>query len=154
MVYNKALFAAGCFWGVEKKFSSIQGVMSTKVGYTGGTTKNPTYEEVCTNQTGHAEAVLIDFDSNITSFDKLLIYFWECHDPTTLNRQGLDIGSQYRSSIFFMNLEQKRKSIESKEEIAVKYDNPVVTEILEAQKFYLAEEYHQKYLEKKAIGIK
>ena len=150
--YSKSkqrIFAAGCFWGVEKTFSEIKGVLETKVGYTGGKTINPTYEQVCYNNTGHAESVLINFDERLVSYDELLSVFWDCHDPTTLNRQGPDIGSQYRSSIFYLDNEQKEKAFNSKKKIAKKYTNSIVTQIVEAPEFYLAEEYHQKYIDKK-----
>ena len=146
---DKAIFAAGCFWGVEENFVKIQGVASTKVGYTGGRKENPSYEEVCTGKTGHAESVLLEFDSSILSYSSLLNFFWKFHDPTTLNRQGVDVGSQYRSAIFYFNLNQKNLAIESKKNISSKYNNKIVTEITEAKYFYLAEEYHQRYLKKK-----
>jgi len=146
---DKAIFAAGCFWGVEENFLKIQGITSTKVGYTGGKTQNPSYEEVCTGKTGHAESVLLEFDPSILSYSSLLNCFWKLHDPTTLNRQGVDIGRQYRSAIFYFNLKQKDLSLESKKNISTKYNNKIVTEITEAKYFYLAEEYHQRYLKKK-----
>ncbi|MEI7473640.1 MAG: peptide-methionine (S)-S-oxide reductase MsrA [bacterium] len=148
---EKATFAAGCFWGIEAEFSSINGVKETTVGYIGGNTVNPTYEEVCSHSTGHAEAVEILFDPNIVSYDDLLDVFWQIHDPTTLNMQGLDVGSQYRSVIFYHSEEQREKATESKkktENMGI-YKNPIVTEIIPAETFYRAEEYHQKYYEKK-----
>ena len=139
---KKATFAAGCFWGVQLKFSKVPGVISTAVGYTGGSTKNPTYKKVCTNRTGHAEVVQIKFDPKKVSYKKLLNIFWRLHNPTTINRQGLDFGSQYRSAIFYHNKEQKDLAEKSKPKNAV-------TEITKASKFYKAEEYHQQYLKKK-----
>ncbi|MFP4655520.1 MAG: peptide-methionine (S)-S-oxide reductase MsrA [Methanohalobium sp.] len=147
---EKATFAAGCFWGVEAAFRQIEGVVSTRVGYTGGKWENPTYKDVCTGKTGHAEAVEITFDSSIVSYDKLLDVFWKIHEPTTLNRQGPDIGTQYRSAIFYHNGEQKKKAFESKKRLQTsgKYKNEIVTEIVPASEFYEAEEYHQRYFEK------
>lgn len=147
---EKATFAAGCFWGVEDKFRKINGVISTQVGYTGGNTQNPTYEEVCTNTTGHAEAVEVTYDPEVVSYDELLNIFWNMHDPTTLNKQGFDIGSQYRSAIFFHNEEQERLAKESKENMdkSGKFKKPIVTEIIPAGIFWRAEEYHQQYHEK------
>jgi len=138
----KATFAAGCFWGIEASFRKLKGVTSTEVGYTGGTTKNPTYKDVCNKETGHAEAVQIEYNPKIISYQKLLKTFWKIHDPTQLNRQGFDIGSQYRSAIFYHNKEQKDLAEKSKPKNAV-------TEITKASKFYKAEEYHQQYLQKK-----
>jgi len=147
----KATFAAGCFWGVESAFQQVAGVKSTTVGYTGGTLKNPSYEDVCTGRTGHAEAVEIEYDPAVVSYEKLLSVFWKIHDPTTLNRQGPDIGTQYRSAIFYHNSEQKEGAITSKESLEQSgfYKRPLVTEIVPASKFYRAEEYHQRYLEKR-----
>ncbi|MFH1486420.1 MAG: peptide-methionine (S)-S-oxide reductase MsrA [Chloroflexota bacterium] len=147
---EEATFAAGCFWGLEEAFACIGGVMSTTVGYTGGTTKSPTYEQVCSDRTGHAEAVEVVYDPAKVSYDRLLEVFWSIHDPTTLNRQGPDIGSQYRSAIFYHTAEQKAKANASKErlEASGKYCCPIVTEILPASEFYPAEEYHQHYFEK------
>ncbi len=138
---DKATFAAGCFWGVEHKFRKLNGVISTQVGYTGGHTENPTYEEVCSGSTGYAEAVKITFDPGKISYKQLLDIFWSIHDPTTLNRQGFDVGSQYRSAIFYHNNEQKKLALETKPQNAV-------TEIVPARKFWRAEEYHQQYYEK------
>ena len=151
MTNNKAIFAAGCFWGVEQTFTKLTGILSTKVGYTGGNKENPTYKEVCTGYTGHAESVLINFDTNLISYNSLLNIFWKCHDPTTLNQQGLDIGSQYRSAIFYLTEDQRIIANKSKENISQKYKDKIVTEIIQANKFYLAEEYHQKYLQKNKL---
>ena|SRR3989338_3669686 len=142
-----ATFAAGCFWGVEYKFAQIKGVVNTTVGYTGGHLKNPSYEDVCSGETGHAEAVKVKFDPNQVSYEKLLEVFWELHDPTQLHRQGPDVGTQYRSAIFYQNEEQKKAAIKSKEKLekSGKYKKPIVTEIVPASQFYPAEEYHQKY---------
>jgi len=156
---EKATFAAGCFWGIEAAFRQVKGVLSTAVGYTGGTTENPTYRDVCTHRTGHAEAVLVEFDPSVVPYDELLDVFWSIHDPTTLNRQGPDFGSQYRSAIFYHNEEQKAAAVASKERLekSGKYRNSIVTEITPASEFYMAEEYHQQYLEKRGLascGIK
>jgi|TARA_B100000929_G_scaffold270348_1_gene240454 peptide-methionine (S)-S-oxide reductase len=151
---QKAIFGAGCFWGVELTFSKMEGVVSTAVGYCGGKMPDPTYEIVCTGQSGHAEVVLVEFDPEKVSFDKLLDKFWLLHDPTTLNRQGPDIGTQYRSVIFFQDEDQATLSKASKDKLqeSGRYKNDVVTEIVSAQKFYRAEEYHQKYLEVRGLG--
>ena len=143
-----ATFAAGCFWGVEAAFAEIDGVRETAVGYTGGRTENPTYKQVCSDGTGHAEAVEVTFDPAEVSYEQLLEAFWEMHDPTTLNRQGPDQGSQYRSAIFFHTPEQERAALESKTRAAGKFRRPIVTEIMPASEFYRAEEYHQKYFQK------
>lgn len=150
---EKATFAAGCFWGVEETFRNTKGVLSTVVGYTGGHMKDPTYKDVCTDMTGHAEAVEVTFDPDIVSYVELLRIFWDSHDPTTPDRQGPDVGSQYRSAIFFHDPEQERLARESKEalEKAGTLRRPVVTEITAAAEFYPAEEYHQKYLMKRGI---
>jgi peptide-methionine (S)-S-oxide reductase len=147
----KATFAAGCFWGVEAAFRQLPGVLQTAVGYTDGQTKNPTYEQVCTDRTGHAEAVDIDYDPAVLSYDKLLEVFWTNHDPTQLNRQGPDFGSQYRSAIFYHTAEQKAAAEASKQALADsgKLRRPIVTQIVPAAEFYRAEEYHQQYLEKR-----
>jgi peptide-methionine (S)-S-oxide reductase len=147
---EKATFAAGCFWGVEAAFRGVTGVMETQVGYTGGHTADPTYEEVCTDRTGHAEAVEVTFDPEKVSYAELLRVFWQIHDPTTPNRQGPDMGSQYRSAIFTHNVEQKRLAEESRSalERSGRFRRPTVTEILPSQTFWRAEEYHQRYLEK------
>lgn len=148
-----ATFAAGCFWGVEEVFRNVKGVISTKAGFTGGKVKNPTYEEVSANKTGHAEAVEIEFDPGQISYDKLLDVFWNSHDPTTLNRQGPDVGLQYRSAIFYHSSEQKKAAELSKEKLEKlgRYKKPIVTEILPAAEFYPAEEYHQGYYQKRGI---
>ena len=150
----KATFGAGCFWHVEDLFRKTKGVTSTKVGYTGGNLVNPTYEEVCTDATGHAEAVEIEYDPNEISYDKLLQIFWENHDPTSLNRQGHDIGKQYRSAIFVHDDEQKRIAEKSKSELTTsgKFQKPIVTEIRYAPEFFQAEEYHQKYFQKHGLS--
>ena len=147
----KATFAAGCFWGVEEAFRQIKGVNSTIVGYTGGTLKHPTYEDVCSGRTGHAEAVEVDFDPATVSYEQLLSVFWQSHDPTTLNRQGPDVGTQYRSAIFFHDAAQEASARGSKA-VLVKmnvFKRPIVTEIAPASEFYRAEDYHQQYLEKR-----
>jgi len=151
---EKATFAAGCFWGVEKAFSRIKGVISTRVGYTGGESKNPSYKDVCSGSTGHAEAVEITYDPSKISYEALLTIFWNIHDPTTPNRQGPDIGTQYRSAVFYHN--EKQKEIASKyKEILDKsgaFAKDIVTEITRAGEFLKAEEYHQKYYEKNKAG--
>lgn len=148
---EKATFAAGCFWGVEAAFRSLPGVIDTAVGYIGGTTENPSYEQVCTGSTGHAEAVEVDFDPEKVSYDQLLHTFWSNHNPTTLNRQGPDIGTQYRSAVFFHTPAQQTAATTSRDTLAAsgQYPNPIVTQILPAPQFYRAEEYHQQYLEKR-----
>jgi peptide-methionine (S)-S-oxide reductase len=151
---ERATFAAGCFWGVEANFRKVPGVIATAVGYTGGNFENPTYSDVCTGKTGHAEAVDILFDSAVVSYEQLLEVFWKIHDPTTLNRQGLDIGTQYRSVIFYHNEEQRAAAIASKERMqkSGKFKQPIVTEIVPASTFYRAEDYHQQYFEKGGMG--
>jgi peptide-methionine (S)-S-oxide reductase len=151
---QKATFAAGCFWGVEAEFRQIKGVKQTTVGYSGGTTENPGYRDVCSGMTGHAEAVEVEYDPSEVSYDELLKVFWDNHDPTTLNRQGPDVGTQYRSAIFYHDEEQRAAAIESKEKLASsgRYRNPIVTEIAPAAQFYRAEEYHQQYLEKRGLA--
>ncbi|MBI2335703.1 MAG: peptide-methionine (S)-S-oxide reductase MsrA [Deltaproteobacteria bacterium] len=151
---EQATFGAGCFWGVEEKFRVLPGVKSTRVGYSGGHLANPTYEDVCSDQTGHAEVVQVEFDPGEVAYEKLLEVFWQCHDPTTSNRQGLDIGSQYRSVIFYHTPEQQMKASASKQalEKSGKFKRPVVTDIIPAKTFYPAEEYHQKYLLKTGRG--
>ena len=145
-----ATFAAGCFWGVEDTFAKLPGVISTMVGYTGGTIKNPTYHQVCSTKTGHAESVQITFDPTIISYDQLLEVFWANHNPTQLNYQGFDIGDQYRSVIFYHTPEQQKKAEASKKVLQASktYDKPIVTKITPVEPFYKAEEYHQKYFEK------
>ena len=147
-----AIFGAGCFWGVELAFGRIKGVAKTSVGYTGGATENPTYEQVCTGNTGHAEVVWVEFDSSVVAYDELLDVFWGCHDATTLNRQGPDIGTQYRSAIYYNDPTQEAAAKQSKEKNAKRFSSPIVTEITAASKYYLAEDYHQKYLEKRGMG--
>lgn len=148
---EKATFGAGCFWGVEAAFRKIDGVVSTSVGYLGGTVHNPTYRQVCTDSTGHAEVVEITYDPTRTSYEDLLDVFWRLHDPTQLNRQGPDVGRQYRSAIFYHSSEQARLARLSKEQLehAGVYKRPIVTEITPASTFYKAEDYHQQYLEKR-----
>ena len=145
-----ATFGAGCFWGVEQRFGKINGVVSTVVGYTGGKMENPTYKDVCTDKTGHAEVVRVTYDPSVVSYEELLEYFWDMHNPTTLNRQGWDVGTQYRSAVFYHSEEQKEAALRLKEKLdkSAKYKKPIVTEIVPAGKFYRAEEYHQKYHEK------
>ncbi|OPY19023.1 MAG: methionine sulfoxide reductase A [Methanomethylovorans sp. PtaU1.Bin073] len=151
---EKATFAAGCFWGVEANFRRVKGVIATAVGYTGGHFEDPTYKDVCTGKTGHAEAVDLLFDPSIVSYTQLLEVFWNIHDPTTLNRQGPDIGTQYRSVIFYHNEQQRSEAVASKENAqrSGKFKKPIVTEIVPASTFYRAEEYHQQYFEKGGIG--
>ena len=148
---EKALFGAGCFWGVEETFCKTPGVINTLVGYSGGDTINPSYESVCQGNTNHTEVVLVEFDNSEISFEELLLVFWKCHDPTSLNRQGPDIGTQYRSAIYYYNEDQKIKSINSKNEYAKSSGLNIVTEISEAKEFYKAEEYHQKYIQKTVL---
>ena len=150
---EKATFAAGCFWGVEDTFRRMDGVVETAVGYTGGHWDNPTYEDVCSDKTGHAEAVQVVFDPAKISFDSLLDAFWSCHDPTTSNRQGPDVGSQYRSAIFHHDDVQRAAAVASKEKLAKsgRYSRPIVTQIVPAEVFYPAEEYHQRYFEKNGM---
>lgn len=150
---EKATFGAGCFWGVEQAFREVKGVISTKVGYLGGTLKNPTYHDVCTDTTGHAEVVQVEFDPARVSYEQLLDVFWNIHNPTTLNRQGPDVGTQYRSAIFHHSPEQEAaaRASKAKLEASGRFKKPVVTEITSASAFYAAEEYHQQYLEKRGI---
>ena len=145
MKLEKASFAAGCFWGVQAAFDKIKGVVKTTVGYTGGDFKNPNYEQVCSDKTGHAEAIFIEFNPKIVSYEKLLEIFWKIHDPTTINRQGPDVGSQYRSAIFYYNDEQRITALNSRDKEAKKYKNKIVTQIVKIKEFYPAEDYHQKY---------
>lgn len=150
----KATFAAGCFWGVEATFRQLPGVTATRVGYTGGKTSSPTYKDVCTDTTGHAEAVEVDYDPSQLSYDKLLNVFWENHDPTQVDRQGPDWGSQYRSAIFFHSPEQEAEAKASKETLdkSGHYRKPIATQIVPAETFYAAEDYHQQYLEKRGMA--
>ena len=151
---EKAIFAAGCFWGIEEKFASIKGVVETEVGYIGGKTKNPTYEEVCKGDTCHAEAVRIFYDKEIITYDQLLDLFFEIHDPTTLNRQGPDFGTQYRSAIFCSNeFESLSSENKIKELNRSKFNNNIVTTLEYSDDFWIAEEYHQKYLKKKRFNF-
>jgi len=149
----KATFGAGCFWHVEDLLSKTKGVTSTAVGYIGGKLPNPTYEEVCTDQTGHAEAVEVEFNPDEISYQELLDVFWKNHNPTTLNRQGPDVGNQYRSAIFYHDEQQKEIAEKSKESLdsSTAFDDPIVTQIIPAPKFYKAEEYHQKYFKKQGF---
>ncbi len=146
-----AIFGAGCFWGIEVAFGKVKGVTSTSVGYTGGATDNPTYEQVCTGKTNHAEVVWVEFDPSSVSYEELLDVFWGCHDPTTLNRQGPDRGTQYRSVIYFADSAQEAGAIKSKEENSGRFPNPIVTEITAESKYYIAEDYHQQYLAKRGL---
>jgi peptide-methionine (S)-S-oxide reductase len=153
---NKAIFAAGCFWCIQEIYDAMDGVTKTTVGYIGGNTQSPTYEDVCSGDTNHAEAIEIEYDETIIKFEILLNTFWEIHDPTTLNRQGPDVGTQYRSAIFYTNEEQRIKSEESKKNLNInKFNGKIVTEITKATTFYPAEEYHQHYnlKMKKKYGI-
>jgi len=147
---EKATFGAGCFWGVEAAFRKVKGVVSTTVGYSGGSSKNPTYKDVCSGRTGHAEVVQVEYDPSKTSYEELLNVFWGVHDPTQMNRQGPDVGTQYRSAIFFYNAEQEDAAKASKAHLekSGRYRKPIVTEIIPASEFYMAEEYHQQYFEK------
>ena len=151
---QKAIFGAGCFWGVEAAFRQIKGVKATAVGYLGGTLKNPTYEDVCYRKTGHAEVVEVEYDPSEVSYDALLEVFWANHDPTTMNRQGPDIGDQYRSAIFTSSDEQAEAAQKSKaaNDASGRYRRPIVTEITPASQFYKAEDYHQQYLEKRGLS--
>ncbi len=145
---ERATFAAGCFWGVEAAFREIEGVVKTTVGYTGGEATNPSYERVCSGSTGHAESVDVWFDPTVVSYDELLDTFWSIHDPTTRNRQGWDIGSQYRSAIFCHDAEQEGKAVASRDRRQEALSRSIVTEIVPAKPFYDAEDYHQRYFEK------
>jgi peptide-methionine (S)-S-oxide reductase len=148
----KATFGAGCFWGVEETFRQTPGVQKTAVGYAGGKTANPTYEQVCSDTTGHAEVVQVDFDPKKVSYTKLLHIFFENHDPTQKNRQGPDIGTQYRSAIFYHSAEQKEQAMQTLQEQQAKHKRPIVTEITAAPPFYPAEDYHQQYLAKRGLS--
>ena len=149
---EKATFAAGCFWGVEEEFRQLKGVLSTTVGYTGGTVANPSYRDVCSGATGHAEAVEVTFDPAQITYDQLLDVFWNAHDPTTLNGQGPDVGAQYRSAIFFHTPGQEKAAQASKKRRQEKLARPIVTEIVAASLFSRAEEYHQQYLAKRGAA--
>lgn len=149
---EKATFAAGCFWGVEADFRKIEGVTSTAAGYTGGHTDDPNYQEVCSDRTGHAEAVQVEFDPDRVSYEDLLEVFWSSHDPTQVNRQGPDYGSQYRTEIFFHTPEQEVAATRSKAEAQARFSKPIATAITSSPEFYEAEEYHQRYLEKKGLA--
>lgn len=151
---EKATFGAGCFWGVEETFRNTKGVVNTAVGYEGGTLENPTYRDVCTDRTGHAEVVEVEYDPQQVSYDQLLQVFWENHNPTTLNRQGPDVGTQYRSVIFYHTLEQKAQAESSKERMQAsgRYKRPIVTQVVPAAPFYRAEDYHQRYLQKRGLS--
>lgn len=149
---QKATFGAGCFWGVEAAFRRLAGVRSTAVGYMGGALKNPTYEDVCTDEAGHAEVVEVTFDPRVISYHDVLNVFWTNHNPTTLNRQGPDVGRQYRSAIFYRSPEQLAEAQESRDRAQANFSRPIVTEIVPATDFWRAEEYHQQYLEKRGLA--
>jgi peptide-methionine (S)-S-oxide reductase len=149
---EKATFGAGCFWGVEETFRRLAGVKDTAVGYEGGSLKNPTYQDVCTDRTGHAEVVEVDFDPAVVSYHDVLNVFWENHDPTTKDRQGPDVGRQYRSAIFFHSPEQEAEAKRSRDEAQKNFKRPIVTEIVPATHFWRAEDYHQQYLEKRGLS--
>ena len=151
---EKATFAAGCFWGVEAAFRQVKGVAATTVGYTGGSFKEPTYKDVCSGRTGHAEAVEVEYDPSRVSYEELLVVLWEVHDPTTLNRQGPDVGTQYRSAIFYHSPEQKAAAVASKAQLqhSGRFKGPIVTEIAPVSQFYRAEDYHQQYFEKRGLS--
>ena len=153
MRIEKAAFGAGCFWHVEETFRKVKGVTKTTVGYMGGSLKNPSYKDVYSHKTGHAEVCLVEYDPEKVSYNELLEVFWKIHNPTQLNRQGLDIGDQYRSVIFYFNEKQKKIALESKDNEQKKYKNPVVTQIVSAKTFYKAEDYHQRYLEKNKSAV-
>ena len=146
---QKALFGAGCFWGVEEHFRVINGIIKTEVGYSGGHTKNPTYESICYENTDHAEVLLVEFDEDLISYESLVDEFWKCHDPTTLDRQGPDIGRQYRSVIYYFNDQQKNIAEKSRKSFQEKIQKNIMTKIYFAKQFYLAESYHQNYLKKR-----
>ena len=149
---EKATFGAGCFWGVEIAFRNMPGVLDTAVGYEGGTLADPSYEDVCSHGTGHAEVVEVDFDPGELSYEELLDAFWKLHDPTQLNRQGPDVGSQYRSVVFVHSPEQEQVAIQSRARAQAGFDRPIVTEIVPAQDFWRAEDYHQQYLVKRGLA--
>jgi peptide-methionine (S)-S-oxide reductase len=148
MKKETATFAGGCFWHIQDTFSKNPGVISTRVGYTGGNTKNPTYEQVSSGKTGHAESIKIIYNADNITYEQLLSIFWRIHNPTTLNRQGPDRGTNYRSAIFYHNEKQKKIAVNSRDDYQKKINKPIVTEIIKVSKFYPAEEYHQNYLEK------
>jgi methionine-S-sulfoxide reductase len=150
---QKAIFAAGCFWGVQFYFDQVPGVIKTTVGYAGGHTENPTYEEVCTHTTGHAEAVLVEFDPEKVSYEALVRQFFHMHDPTQLNRQGSDVGDSYRSAIFYFNDQQRQIAEDVHDKVRPKFKKPIVTQIVPATEFYEAEDYHQKYAERTGRGM-
>jgi peptide-methionine (S)-S-oxide reductase len=152
---EKAMFGAGCFWGVEEAFRTMEGVKDTKVGYSGGSTDNPTYEQVCSDRTGHAEVIYIEFDPTVVTYEQLLDKFFTIHDPTQLNRQGPDVGKQYRTAVFFYSPEQERAAKEKIEALGKsgKFRAPIATEVTPAAKFYPAEEYHQRYLQKRGANV-
>jgi peptide-methionine (S)-S-oxide reductase len=155
MTLDKATFAGGCFWHVEATFRKVKGVVSTRVGYIGGRLENPTYKDVCTDRTGHAEAIEVEYDSAVVAYDDLLSVFWDIHDPTTVNRQGPDVGSQYRSVIFYHSPGQKAAALASKERLQAtdRYrQQKIITEIVPATAFYPAEDYHQRYFEKRGMA--
>ena len=149
---ERAIFGAGCFWGVEAEFRKVDGVVEATVGYSGGATKSPTYKDVCSGATGHAEVVEVEYDPSKVSYEELLEIFWKNHDPTTPNRQGWDVGTQYRSAIFYHSPEQKVAAQASKEKAQERFKKPIVTEITSASEFYRAEEYHQRYFEKNRLA--
>jgi peptide-methionine (S)-S-oxide reductase len=149
---EKATFGAGCFWGVEADFAAMKGVTSTQVGYAGGATDKPTYQDVCSDATGHAEVVELEFDPAAVTYEELLELFWRLHDPTQANRQGPDVGSQYRSVIFYHTPQQEAAAQAAKEKAQAAFPQPIATQIMPAATFWRAEEYHQKYLEKRGQG--
>ena len=151
MNQEEAVFAAGCFWGVEEKFRNLEGVIETEVGYTGGSLENPSYEKVCGGSTEHAEAIRIIFDPSVLTYNQLLDFFWSIHDPTTKDRQGFDVGSQYRSAIFYKDGNQKAAAEESIKKHEAAIGSTIATELAQASEFYSAEEYHQKYIMKKSL---
>ena len=150
---EKAIFAAGCFWGVQYYFDQVPGVVKTTAGYTGGHTANPTYDEVCTHTTGHAEAVLVEFDPDMVSYETLVKQFFRMHDPTQLNRQGPDVGDNYRSAIFYFDQEQHKHAIQVRNKLQKEKDRQIVTQIEPAAEFYEAEAYHQKFTERTGMGM-
>jgi methionine-S-sulfoxide reductase len=153
MKTERAIFAAGCFWGVQYYFDQVPGVIKTTAGYTGGHTENPTYDAVCTHTTGHAEAVEIEFDPEQVSYRTLLMQFFRMHDPTQLNRQGPDVGDSYRSAIFYTGQEQHKEAVQVRNATQKRIDTPIVTEISRAGRFYPAEDYHQKFTERTGMGM-